>query len=67
MLFKDADTLGGTMGWLVIGVAIAMLASMNGWNAAAHRLDLRAARILSILFFFLTAVFVCLLVKAVFF
>ena len=53
------------MGLVTVGVGIAQLACMLGWNAA-HRMDDRAARRMSVLFCVLIAVFIALIVKAVF-
>jgi ABC-type transporter Mla maintaining outer membrane lipid asymmetry permease subunit MlaE len=50
-----------------VGVAIAMLACIQGWNAAAHRKDERTATAMSVVFYLLIAVLFGLLVKMTFF
>jgi uncharacterized membrane protein YozB (DUF420 family) len=39
------------MALAIFGVAVAMLACMQGWNAAAHRKDESTARVMSVLFY----------------
>ena len=61
---EETDMAIAIMG---VGVAIAMLACMQGWNAAAHRQDERTTTIVSVLFYVLAAVLFVLLVKVIFF
>jgi hypothetical protein len=55
------------MALAIFGVAVAMLACMQGWNAAAHRKDESTARVMSILFYVFTAVLIGSLAKMMFF
>jgi len=52
---------------MILGVAIAMYAFMQGWNAAAHRKDQRTEWVMSILFYATSAVLFALLVQLTFF
>jgi hypothetical protein len=58
---------GRLMALAIFGVAVAMLACMQGWNAAAHRKDESTARVMSILFYVFTAVLIGSLAKMMFF
>jgi hypothetical protein len=58
---------GRLMALAIFGVAVAMLACMQGWNAAAHRKDESTARVMSILFYVFTAVLIGSLAKMIFF
>jgi uncharacterized membrane protein YeaQ/YmgE (transglycosylase-associated protein family) len=51
----------------IIGAAVATLACVWGWNAAAHRKDLSGVRIMSILFCLFAATLLAGLIKLIFF
>jgi hypothetical protein len=51
----------------ILGVVLARLACMLGWNAAAHRKDASTERAMSILFYAFTAVLFALFVQVAFF
>jgi hypothetical protein len=51
----------------ILGVAVVMVACMQGWNAAEHRKAVPVARVMAILFFLFTAIFLALLAKMIFF
>jgi uncharacterized membrane protein YozB (DUF420 family) len=54
-------------GLAILGVAIAMHACVQGWNAAEHRKAGRVANVMAVLFYAFTAIFVLLLAKLIFF
>jgi hypothetical protein len=56
-----------TVGLVLIGLAIAMNACVLGWNAAAHRMAIRDANVMAILFYAFAVAFLIVLVKAILF
>jgi hypothetical protein len=54
-------------GLAILGVAIAMHACIQGWNAAEHRKSGRVANVMAGLFYAFTAIFVLLLGRFIFF
>jgi hypothetical protein len=54
------------MSWLALSAAIAMVACMSGWKAAAHRMDDKMATALAGLFFLFTFVLLALIVGSFF-
>ena len=56
-----------SIGLAILAVAIAMVACVQGWNAAEHRKAIFVAKVMGILFFVFTAVLLALLAKVIFF
>ena len=55
------------IGLAILGLAIAMLACVQAWNAAEHRKASRVANFTAALFFLFAALIVLLLAKLIFF